>query len=137
MALPGRRPTGKPTVDRNPRVHDWTEVPDVPFKGEKLPARRPDGRAWPKETRRWWAAVSTMPHCVTWRDSDWSFALDTALIAARFHEGDDKAAAELRIREKTLGTTHESRMGLRFRYVDPAPAGPAAEVTHLADYRDL
>lgn len=137
MALPGRRPTGKPTVDRNPRVHDWTEVADAPFRGEKLPARRPDGRAWPKETRRWWAAVSAMPHCALWRPGDWSFALDTAVIAAKFHEGDDKSAAELRIREKTLGTTHESRMALRIRYV-PADSGePAADVTRLDDYRDL
>lgn len=137
MGVPGRRPSGKPTRDRNPRVHDWTEVADVPFAGQKLPAKRADGRAWPSATRRWWAAVSSMPHCALWREADWSFAEDTALIAARFHDGDEKVAGELRIREKTMGTTHEARMSLRLRYVPPSGDESAPEVARLDDYRDL
>ncbi|HVM13619.1 MAG TPA: hypothetical protein VM287_04735 [Egibacteraceae bacterium] len=77
-----------------------------------------------------------MPHCRLWRDSDWQFALDTALIAAEFHMGDTRTATELRNREKVLGTTVDFRRDLRIRYVEP-DEGPTAEVTRLDDYRDL
>ena len=136
MPVPGRKQ--KPDArNRNPDTHDWILVPNEPFtEGEKL-GRRPGGGQWPVRTKRWWATVSSMPHCVIWTAADWEFAFDTAQLAAEFHEGDMARAAELRIREKVLGTTADFRRDLRIRYVDPGleemPEMP--EVASIDDYR--
>jgi hypothetical protein len=140
VPVTGRKP--KPpgqAVNRAKPAHEWTEVPDVLHSGgPKLPTRTTLGLPMPAATKRWWAAVSTMPHCKLWTPSDWSFALDTALVAAQFHAGDLKQATELRNRERVLGTTVDFRRDLRIRYVPAAPEGPVdADVTRLADYRDL
>lgn len=94
---------------------------------------------WPDETRRWWRAVSSMPHCVLWSDSDWQFAVDTAVVAATFHAGDVRVAAELRQREKIMGTTVDARRDLRVRYVEPeeAPAAALAVVSAMDAYRAM
>lgn len=139
MPVTGRKP--KPEGQRRNRVaptHEWVEVPDVPFAGgPKLPAKQPDGRAWPSRTRQWWRAVSAMPHCKLWTPTDWEFAIDTAALAAQFHAGDARVATELRNREKVLGTTLDFRRDLRIRYVtppEPTEEGDA-DVTRLDDYR--
>jgi hypothetical protein len=143
----GRKP--KPEALRRNRTaptHDWTEVEDSPYTGPRpaLPTRyRVDPEthtrfkvAWPARTRGWWGVVSTMPHCRLWSAADWEFALETAEVHARFVEGSN--ATELRIRQKLLGTTLDSRRDLRIRYVPAAaeretPAG----VVDMAAYRDL
>lgn len=140
MPVTGRKP--KPpgqAVNRNKPAHDWVEVPDVPFAGApKLPTQRPDGRKWPASTKRWWAAVSTMPHCSLWSKSDWMFAEHTARLVAAFDEGDFKQATEIRQREKKLGVTADDRRDLRVRYVEPKPDREDAEnVSNIDDYRDL
>lgn len=71
---------------------------------------------WPAETKRWWKTVSSMPHCVLWSEADWQFALDSAVVAAKFHGGKSNMATELRNREKVLGTTVDYRRALRIRY---------------------
>lgn len=143
MAVVGRKPKdADKRVNRHAPRHDWTEVPNVPFAdGPKLPSRRTQNRSWPAMTKRWWTTLSQMPHCVLWSESDWSFALDTALIAAAFHDGELQRAAELRNREKLLGVTVEHRRDLRIRYVDP-PSDDDTEttpgaVTRMDDYRDV
>jgi hypothetical protein len=85
---------------------------------------------WPAETRRWWTSVSRMPHAALWTDSDWQYALDTALVAAAFHSGDARMAGELRQREKVMGLTQDARRDLRIRYV--APAGETEEPAGVA-----
>jgi hypothetical protein len=139
MPVTGRKP--KPEGQKRNRVkpvYDWVEVKDVPFsEPHKLaPCPRWLGR-WPEATKRWWKLISTMPHCVLWSESDWSFAQDTALVAARFHEGDMRAAAELRNREKVLGTTVDYRRDLRIRYVSEVEDDEAspATVTQMDRYR--
>ncbi len=138
MPVTGRKP--KPPGQSRTRVkpvHEWTEVPDVPYRGAPgLPRPKSD---WPAPTCRWWAAVSTMPHCVLWTASDWQFALDSALVAARFHGGSTAAATELRNREKVLGTTVDFRRDLRIRYVPPVDETLVTDdrVARLNDYRDL
>lgn len=134
MPVAGRKP--KPEGQKRNRVkptYDWVEVVDVPFDGDR-PEADPD---WPARTRRWWSVLSTMPHCVLWRASDWEFALDTAEIAAKFHAGDLKLAAELRARDKILGTTADARRDLRIRYVDAVTAETPANVTAIGEYRDM
>lgn len=137
MAIPGRKPTGLPTRDRNPRAHEWVEVEEVPFTGDvpKLPQRK---GGWPSRTKRKWAAWSRMPHAKLWGESEWDFAIDSLELAAQFHEGNARVATELRNRERVLGTTADYRRDLRIRYVPPKPEQAApAEVTNISDYRDL
>lgn len=151
MAVKGRKP--KPdgqAITRHALKHDWTDVRDVPFdNAPKLPAKRLLGKPWPPMTRKWWKAISTMPHCILWTEGDWQFAIDTALIVAEFHDGDVKAAAEMRARDKLLGTTMENRRDLRIRYIDPDAAEPASvsddddddsdgsNVAQMASYREV
>lgn len=139
MPVAGRKP--KPegqAINRNKPTTEWVEVPDLPFAGgPKLPRTQPDGRSWPAWTKRWWATVSTMPHCSLWTDADWEFAMDTAALKAKFHtDGGAGLATEIRNREKVLGTTVDYRRDLRIRYVDPKPV-ELAPVSSIDDYRDL
>lgn len=137
MPIAGRKP--KPDGQKRNRVApvvDWVDVLDVPFtSAPKMPAKMPDGRAWLPSTKRWWKAVSSMPHCALWAESDWSFAFDTLAVAAAFHVGDMRQAAELRNREKVLGTTVDFRRDLRIRYVTALPPEVSAGVSNLDDYR--
>lgn len=119
MVVTGRKP--KPDgakINHHAPTHDWREVPDVPYRGRK--PRLPDGT--PDATRTWWRVVTALPHCAIWSPGDWQFALDTARVHAAFVEGDTGRAAELRIRERAMGTTSDALRDLRIRYVDPAPA---------------
>jgi hypothetical protein len=132
----------KPQGEARHRVkptHDWTEVENVPFEGGlKLPRLRTNGRGWPTRTKQKWQAWSTMPHCVLWGPAEWDFALDSIELAALMHDGDPRHAAELRIREKTLGTTVDYLRDLRIRYVEPkGKQQVAATVTSISEYRDL
>jgi hypothetical protein len=141
MAMAGRKPADRPTVTRHKPTVDWTEVVNVPYDGDRpeLPASRqvmnPKGelQEWPLEKRTldWWQAVSTMPHCVLWSKSDWMFAVDTAMVHADAAHGKTTAMAELRMREKIMGTTVDARRDLRIRYIDPEPDAP--EIAVVAD----
>ena len=140
MPVRGQKP--KPDGLKRNRVKpafEWNDVPDVPFEAAPpLPSRRLGGKAWPAATRRWWAAVSTMPHCVLWTETDWLYAIDTAYVHGQFiAEADMKAEAALFRREKLLGTTVDSRRDLRIRYIDPGLAEADASVTDLVDYRAM
>lgn len=122
MAVPGAKP--KPEgrkVTGHPLTQEWTDVQDVPYRGDKpTPPGRLAGRS-----KRWWEVVSSMPHCVLWSESDWEFALDTLAIHRRFSRTGE-GAAELRIREKLLGTTMDARRDLRIRYI-PLPEASAED----------
>jgi hypothetical protein len=103
-----------------------------------LGAARAIPAEWPEETLRWWDVVSHMPHCVLWTDADWRFAVDTALITATFHSGDVRVAAELRHRERIMGTTADALRDLRIRYVDDVPeVANRAAVAVMDDYRRI
>lgn len=97
--------------------------------------RRP--RTWPAATRRWWHAVSRLPHCVLWTEAEWQFAMDTASLVAAFHAGEFRLAMEIRTREKMMGTTRDARRDLRIRYVDIVEPDNERDpqVTAMADYR--
>jgi hypothetical protein len=131
------KPPGQ-AVTRNPRVHGWIDVEQVPFKGPKLPPRRRDGSPWPNGIAEKWKAWASMPHCALWSEADWEYAGDAIeLAAAAFADGVKVGLwAELRLREKQLGTTWSSRQNLRIRYMDPSTSPPAT-VTQLDIYRDL
>ncbi len=132
MPVAGRKPKEDGSKrNRVKPVHDWLEIEDVPYAGDdapNLPTRRtfmtkegPTQLGMVTQTKRWWATVSSMPHCVLWTAADWQFALTTAFVADDVFRGDSGRAAELRQREKVMGTTMDSRRDLRIRYVDPEP----------------
>jgi hypothetical protein len=149
LPVTGRKP--KPEGQARTRHRspiDWTEVVEEPYGGSRpaLPKERrvllPFGatKDLPLHplTKAWWESVSRMPHCALWTDSDWRFALSTALVADAFHYGHTPSATELARREKVMGTTVDARRDLRIKYVPrPAESENAAGVTSLADYRDL
>lgn len=145
MGMAGRKPADRPTVTRHKPTVDWTDVPNVPYDGPKpeLPTSRtvlkdnePIELPIEKVTRNWWNAVSSMPHCVLWQDSDWSFAIDTAIVHATANHGVITAMAELRMREKIMGTTVDARRDLRLRYVDVEDEAPViAAVASIDDRR--
>jgi len=137
MPLPGSKPNeGQPVRHRVAPRHDWLEVETKPFEGAPpLPKSGPNGRRWPAMTRRWWSTVSRMPHCVLWTETDWQFALDTALIAAAFHMGDTKQAVELRQREKVMGTTLDARRDLRIRYTEPTEEKERPSLVAIENYK--
>lgn len=117
----------------------WTEVPNVPYAGEKprFPLDLNIG-----DVPDWWDVVSAMPHCVLWERSDWMFAIETARLRAQLErEFSTTLAVEIRRREDVMGVTRDARQKLRIRYVDlPETAStgqPAADatVTSIADRR--
>ena len=140
MAVPGRPPSENPR-NRNQRSYDWTDVPNEQFVGASpdLPSR--SRQRWHSETCTWWKAVRHMPHCRLWTETDWRFALETALLVEDLCRGELNRAAELRLRSAKLGLTHEDRLKSRIRYINPtdkdgeeAAFDPAA-VTRLDDRR--
>lgn len=149
MPISGAKPSDRPTVNRNKPTHDWTSVPNQPYTGPRpeLPLTRQvmvkngEVEIVPVEerTREWWRVVSSMPHCVLWSDSDWIFALDTAMVHAASVYGSVTASSELRQRERILGTTMDARRDLRIRYVDeesPEEANSTAGVAGVTQIKD-
>jgi hypothetical protein len=144
MAMVGAKPSNRPVVHRVKPSVDWSEFVNVAYDGPKpeLPLSRTtlkDGEPveYPLETRTrdWWNAVSRMPHCVAWQDSDWAFALETAMVHALAAHGNISAMAELRMREKVMGTTMDARRDLRIRYVEPEQETVLVSVPKLDDRR--
>lgn len=141
MPVTGRKPKD-PSQRRNrmPAVHEWTEVEEIPYLGERpeLPELR-QGKPLHDMTYDWWGAVSTMPHCRLWTETDWQYALVTALVADAFFDGLTSAGRDLAAREKILGTTWDSRRDLRIRYVEPKEPEITStdNVTNISDYQDL
>ncbi|WP_018686522.1 hypothetical protein [Actinokineospora enzanensis] len=119
VPLAGRTPSANPR-NRNAKTYDWTTVENTAYDGPspELPAKGGRQR-WHRETRAWWDAVRRMPHCRLWSDTDWRFAIETAVLVEAFWRDHPSVAAELRLRSAKLGLTHEDRLKLRIRYVDP------------------
>lgn len=145
MPVTGPKPSGRPLASKMPHKTEWTDVPDLPYQGEKpeLPTSRlvmnPKGELeeFPIEprTRDWWEAISTMPHCILWKKSDWQFAVDTAMVHADACHGKTTAMGELRQREKIMGTTVDARRDLRIRYVEPQDETPQIALVASIDER--
>jgi hypothetical protein len=129
----------KPKADRSQvrhridPVHEWTEVVEEPFLGApKLRPRSAGGLSvmevgaanstdWPAATLGWWRAISRMPHAKLWDEAAWEFAMDSAEIHARTMEAwRGYSGAEIRAREKVMGTLPDYRRDLRIRYVKAA-----------------
>lgn len=73
---------------------------------------------WPPATRRWWQMWADNPLSAEFTESDWEYLLDTALLHARFWNGEVKLAAELRLRVAKFGATPEDRARLKIQFAD-------------------
>lgn len=63
-----------------------------------------------------------MPHCTLWTETEWLYARRTAELWNVWDTTHDtKVLAEVRQREKVLGTTVDARRDLRIRYVTAEP----------------
>jgi hypothetical protein len=71
---------------------------------------------WPARTREWWQMWDASPLSTEFTSTDWSELLDTALLHARFWNGDHKVAGELRLRVAKFGATPEDRARLRITF---------------------
>lgn len=71
---------------------------------------------WPERTREWWQMWADSPLSNDFTSTDWSELLDTALLHARFWNGDHKVAPELRLRVAKFGATPEDRARLRIQF---------------------
>lgn len=90
----------------------------VVAKQPDLPARMPDGRAWPVRTRTWWKDWAKTPLSSNFTAIDWSELLDTAVLHGRHWSGDEKVAGELRLRVAKFGATPEDRARLRITFAE-------------------
>lgn len=122
-----RGPQGKASKHgRTPSMVDWIDVADTPYQGvsPNLPTL-PRRKKWHPMVQQWWDQVRTMPHCSLWRPTDWTYAVETALMKQGYWDAYDKgeavttAAVDIRRREDQMGTTQEARRRLRIRYIDP------------------
>ena len=91
-------------------------VKSKPVDAPSLPLTMPGGEEWPEETKHWWECWTTDPLTEGYCNSDWLDLLDCVLIHGRLWSGDDKAAAELRLRMSKHGATREDRAKLRITY---------------------
>lgn len=71
---------------------------------------------WPARTREWWQMWADSPLSADFTSTDWSELLDTAMLHARFWNGDHKVAPELRLRVAKFGATPEDRARLRIQF---------------------
>ena len=71
---------------------------------------------WPERTREWWKMWGESPLSADFTETDWSELLDTALLHAKFWNGDHKIAPELRLRVAKFGATPEDRARLRIQF---------------------
>lgn len=149
--MPRRGPAPKdPTLRRRTNSpEEWVDVPNVPYTGPRpvLPRGRKilNGGQLVEVpisamTRQWWKVVTSMPHCALWDSGEWQFAVTTAIVADNVHYGINAAVAQLRPRERAMGTTPDARRALRIRYVDPDATATVHElhvVPEPEDYHDL
>lgn len=92
---------------------------DGKARGPSLPKLA--DRDWPAPTKAWWGNWRKSAQAQTFQPTDWDFLLDTAMLHAKFHEGDASVAGELRLRVAKFGATVEDRARLKMAIGDPKP----------------
>lgn len=132
MGASGQRPSMDASARRNRgEAKAWTEVPGQLYTEGRARSLPGGELVWCTQTRAWWDALRTMPHCRLWSESDWQFAATTALLHQEIWTAETDPGAkltELARRERYLGFTYEARSGMRIRYTEPEaePDGGAA-----------
>src|SRR5690349_7556712 len=118
--MPGRGPAPKPSHQRARTNRDLVPTTVLEFRpaGQPtLPSRRPGGKAWPAQTKRWWEMWGRSAIAETFTETDWNELLDTAVLHARYWgDGDVRVEAGLRLRVAKFGATPEDRARLRIQF---------------------
>ncbi len=91
---------------------------DGKLRGPRLPKLKVGD--WPPATKTWWDNWRRSAQAQTFQPTDWDFLIDTAVLHAKFHEGDASVAAELRLRVAKFGATVEDRARLKMAVGKPA-----------------
>lgn len=126
--MAGRGPAPKDPSRRHRRHTDPIPTTVVSDDDEVRGPELPEGIDWPAPTRAWWDTWRRSPQAQTLTATDWDFLTDTALLHARFWSGDEKVAAELRLRVAKFGATPEDRARLRMQVGQPdEKPGPAKD----------
>lgn len=90
---------------------------------------------WHIQTIAWWHKWRESALSKDFTSMDWDYLLDTAMVHTRFWNGDQKAAAELRLRVANFGQTPADRARLRIQVItadetqakaDARKSGPAS-----------
>lgn len=119
-------------------ANDWIDVEDVPFDAApalpRLGASERSRSKWHQWTLDWYADVSTMPHCVRWKATDWRTLFDLARLKDQWYKDGDEAktslSAEIRHRENALGLTDAGRKALKIRYVPVRAEDEGPDMRH-------
>lgn len=98
---------------------------DGKLRGPRLP--KLEHGDWPAPTKAWWDNWRRSAQSQTFQPTDWDFLLDTAMLHAKFHEGDASVAGELRLRVAKFGATVEDRARLKMAIGEPKKSKPAAK----------
>lgn len=72
---------------------------------------------WHIQTITWWHKWRESALSQDFTSMDWDYLLDTAMVHTRFWNGDQKAAAELRLRVANFGQTPADRARLRIQVI--------------------
>lgn len=126
------------SITKRVKADGITRGPDLPERPGEWNADQAEWELapWPAQTVAWWETWRTSAQASSFTATDWDFLLDTALLHARMWSGDEKVAAELRLRVAKFGATPEDRLRLRLQVEPPggtsdspapapAPAAPA------------
>ncbi|WP_183092916.1 phage terminase small subunit [Nocardioides stalactiti] len=119
-----RRNAGGGSTSIEARPAAQPDLPEFNVVTKKGDAMTVEPFAWPERTRDWWRMWGESPLTENYGSTDWDFLLDTALIHARFWQGDTSQAPELRLRVAKFGATPEDRARLKIEFT-PAPGSPA------------
>lgn len=120
----GRGPAPQPHRTRpNDDQRRQDELVKIAPDGEIHGPDLPEG-VWPAQTLKWWTSWRTAAIAQSLTETDWDFLLDTAVLHARFWEGNVTVAGELRLRVAKYGATPEDRMRLKVQVGNPATAAP-------------
>lgn len=137
--MAGNGPPPKPSDRRARRNADPVSL--RVYQGEKVSQPElPDAVDWPEITQRWWRTWGDEPMSADFRQTDWDFLADTALLhRAVWAEGELRLLPELRLRVGKLGATSEDRARLRITYAaaDDAEEKPARRQSSRDRYRGL
>lgn len=93
---------------------------EAPFLPDFPPIWDDEGEQedWPPQTLEWWKQWTNDPLTLDYRMPDWLDLMDCAVVHARLWLGEQKAAAELRLRMARHGATREDRARLRITFAN-------------------
>lgn len=119
VELPEADRPGQPELPETYKVRRYDRVEKV-YDVEVL--------RFPDVTRAWWRMWGDHPMASEFTGSDWSELLDTAILHARFHEGEHSFSEELRRRTSRHGAAYDDRLRMRVHvaYADEAASNASA-----------